>query len=68
MYELIDLPIPHANESQEQHIIALVDKITDAKKADRMSDTSKLEAEIDELVYQLYGLDEEEIRIIEGMK
>ncbi len=29
-------------------------------------DTSKLEEEIDELVYQLYGLTEEEIGIVEG--
>ena len=32
------------------------------------ADTSKLEAEIDQLVYQLYGLTEEEIRIVEGAK
>ncbi len=30
------------------------------------ADTSKLEAEIDQLVYQLYGLTEEEIKIVEG--
>ncbi len=30
------------------------------------ADTSKLEAEIDQLVYQLYGLTEDEIRIVEG--
>ncbi len=29
-----------------------------------MSDTGKLEAEIDKLVYQLYGLGEEEIKVI----
>jgi|GEM_PF-1081104 len=30
------------------------------------ADTSQLEREIDQLVYQLYGLTEEEIRIVEG--
>jgi len=32
----------------------------------RQADTSGLESEIDRLVYQLYGLTEEEIRIVEG--
>ena len=30
------------------------------------ADTSSLEAEIDQLVYQLYGLTDEEIAIVEG--
>jgi len=30
------------------------------------ADTSALEAEIDRMVYVLYGLTEEEVRIVEG--
>lgn len=30
------------------------------------ADTSSLEQEIDQLVYELYGLTEEEIKIVEG--
>ena len=30
------------------------------------ADTSKLEGAIDQLVYQLYGLTEDEIKIVEG--
>ena len=30
------------------------------------ADASELEAEIDKLVYELYGLTEEEIEIVEG--
>ncbi len=37
-----------------------------AKRANPQADTSPLEREIDELVYQLYGLTEEEIEIVEG--
>ena len=37
-----------------------------AKKANPQADTSKEEAEIDSLVYKLYGLTEDEINIIEG--
>lgn len=43
----------------------LVDKIIAAKKDNPHSDTSVWEKEIDELVYQLYELTEEEIGIIE---
>jgi len=37
-----------------------------AKCADPQADTSALEGEIDQLVYQLYGLSEDEVRIVEG--
>ena len=42
-----------------------VDKIITIKKQDPGADTSILESEIDQMVYQLYGLTEEEIEIIE---
>ena len=32
------------------------------------TDTTNLETEIDQLVYKLYGLTEEEISIVEGSK
>ena len=50
----------------EKPNIALVDKILAAKKANPQADTSKDEAEIDRLVYALYGLSEDEIKIVEG--
>ena len=59
-------PIPKASPEQQQSIIDLVDKILAAKKTDITTDTSELEHKIDELVYQLYGLTEEEIAIVEG--
>ncbi len=40
--------------------------IVTAKRADRQADTSALEGEIDQLVYQPYGLSEDEVRIVEG--
>jgi adenine-specific DNA-methyltransferase len=40
--------------------------IRDAKKKSPTADTSALELEIDRLVYELYGLTEEEVRIVEG--
>ena len=50
----------------QQPLIDLVNKILEIKKGNSESDTSTLEYEIDQLVYQLYELTEEEIKIIEG--
>jgi len=65
IYELEQLPIPTATPLQQQPIIALVDKILAAKKANPQADTSAWERKIDELVYELYGLTPEEIAVIE---
>ena len=62
--ELSHLPIPPATPAQQQAIIALVDKILAAKKQDSSIDTTALESKIDEFVYDLYGLTEEEKDII----
>lgn len=61
-----NIPIPEATAEQQKPIIALVDKILAAKQADTGADTSKEEAEIDSLVYALYGFSEDEIKIVEG--
>ena len=62
------LPISNANFKYQNAIANIVAKILAAKRTNPQADTSKLEAEIDQLVYQLYGLTEEEITIIEGNK
>ncbi|WP_231217724.1 class I SAM-dependent DNA methyltransferase [Helicobacter pylori] len=62
------LPIPKITpENQElaDKITALVDKILQAKEKDPKANTQQLEKEIDALVYQLYNLTDEEIKIIE---
>lgn len=63
---LIQIPISNAPSSEKQKIVALVDQIISAKQTDPQSDTTALEAEVDALVYGLYGLTEEEIGIVEG--
>ena len=72
-YQLIwkyfgQIPIPKANQKQSKLITSLVDKILTAKKSDPKADTTALEKAINQLVYQLYGLTEEEIKIVEGGK
>ncbi len=54
-----------SNKPTADKIIALVDKILQAKEKDLKANTQKLEKEIDALVYRLYHLTDEEIKIIE---
>lgn len=60
------LPIPKCKKVQQEKIITLVDQILEAKKLDSKTNTSDFEKQIDELVYELYGLTEQEIKIIES--
>jgi hypothetical protein len=61
-----ELPIPKATASHQKPIIEAVKTILIAKKENPAADTSALEREIDQLVYDLYGLTSEEIAIVEG--
>ncbi len=70
-YQLIwkyfsQIPIPTAKPNQAKPIEEKVNRIISLKKENPEADTSALEAEIDQLVYELYELTEEEIRIVEG--
>jgi hypothetical protein len=61
-----NLPIKLADTKTQEKIETLVDLILSKKYHDSLSDTTNLETQIDQLVYQLYGLTEEEIKIVEG--
>ncbi|GAA8449963.1 class I SAM-dependent DNA methyltransferase [Helicobacter pylori] len=54
-----------SNQPTADKIIVLVDKILALKEKDPKANTQRLEKEIDALVYQLYNLTDEEIKIIE---
>jgi len=60
------IPVLQASSAQQAPIISLVDRILAAKKRNPAADTSALEREIDEKVYRLYGLTDDEIRVIES--
>ncbi len=60
------IPVKKISESEQKPFEKIVDEIIEAKKQGATADTSKLECKIDKLVYQLYGLTDEEIRIVEG--
>ena len=60
------LPMPKYNKTVFASLERLILQVLDRKKADNSADTSDLENQIDQLVYQLYELTEEEIKIIEN--
>lgn len=57
---LRNLPIPSATREQQAPIVELVDEILAAKRANPSADTSVQEKAIDDLVYDLYGVPQEE--------
>ena len=59
------IPVPKVHSAKQRPFIKLVDSILEAKAANPDTDTSSLEWEIDRLVYDLYGLTEEEDTAIE---
>lgn len=61
------LPFKIAEDESQTIIINNVKTILKAKSANPSADTTALESEIDRLVFQLYGLADEEIAIIEKM-
>lgn len=63
---ILNLPIIKPSENETNKIALLVDKILKIKQQNPDSDTSSLENEIDELVYGLYGLSEEEREVIKA--
>ncbi|EJC10463.1 type IIS restriction-modification protein [Helicobacter pylori Hp P-16] len=65
---LMNIPlikITKSNQPTADKIIVLVDKILQTKEKDPKANTQRSEKEIDALVYQLYHLTDEEIKIIE---
>ena len=66
IFHYYELPVKICDLSQQKVIIDEVEKVMATKESSPSADTSALESEIDHLVYQLYGLTEEEIKIIEG--
>ncbi|EAK1997101.1 class I SAM-dependent DNA methyltransferase [Campylobacter coli] len=63
------LPIPKINSKNQKladELINLVDEILKAKEQNKNANTQELENKINSLVYKLYNLTEDEIKIIEN--
>jgi hypothetical protein len=61
-----NLPIKLAEKKIQNDIEKLVDKILEKKQKSSTADTSDLEKQIDEMMYEIYGLTGEERKIVEG--
>jgi hypothetical protein len=59
------IPIFVPNKVFAKDFENIIDKILTKKHQDPAADTNNLEAEIDRMVYDLYGLTEEEREIVE---
>ncbi len=60
-------PLPkEVDKNIENNISEKVENVLAIKKQSPTADTTSLESEIDQLVYELYGLTEEEIEVVEG--
>jgi Ribonuclease G/E len=66
--DIKNLPFIYPNNQSEIILINLVDKVTNIKSNAPTFDHSEVEKQIDQLIYQLYELTEEEIQIIENSK
>ncbi|EJL7900853.1 Eco57I restriction-modification methylase domain-containing protein [Campylobacter coli] len=66
---LLNIPVVNINSKNEKlanKLISLVDEILKAKEQDKNANTQELENKINSIVYKLYNLTEEEIKIIEN--
>ncbi|MGE0083520.1 MAG: TaqI-like C-terminal specificity domain-containing protein [Desulfococcaceae bacterium] len=66
IFSLKQIPIAEKKGKTALKTVSIVSRILAAKKKNPNADTTDLEREIDRLVYDLYGLTEEEIAIVEG--
>ena len=62
-----NFPVPPISDTADS-LVEIVDNIIATKQTNTSTDTSALESEIDRIVYQLYGLTDEEIKIVEQSK
>ncbi|MCP4179612.1 MAG: class I SAM-dependent DNA methyltransferase, partial [bacterium] len=60
------LPVIDIDDADKAPFVDKVNKIMDLKKENPKADTILLENEIDQMVYRLYGLTEDEIKIVEN--
>jgi len=64
--QLLSLPFREPSNATLNLVNRIFDQIVAAKRRDSDADTTALEHEIDQQVYALYGLTEDEIKIVEN--
>lgn len=66
--DIKDFPLPTISDKKKEIISQKVTSILLTKQTNPLTDTTTEERKIDRIVYDLYGLTEEEIAIVEGTK
>jgi hypothetical protein len=64
--DLRQFPIKVISTEEQKPFIKLVEKVIEAKKQNPLAATTDLENQIDQFVYKLYELTEEEIKNVEN--
>ena len=70
-YEVNNFPIPHIEAHDQKQFADIVDRIFAVTQSDdyvtnaKQAKVKEYERQIDQMVYKLYGLTDEEIRIVE---
>ena len=59
------LPMKLIDENTKKKMIDYVDKILEFKMTDPLADTSSIEYDIDKMVYEIFELNNDEIKVIE---
>ena len=65
IFSLNQIPVPDINNDLWLKLNGLVSEILILKSSNHFADTSIQKGEIDQIVYQLYDLTQEEIKIVE---
>ncbi len=60
-----NLPLPNEYDFYREKIIGLIERILDFKSSNINTNTSELEAQIDILVFKLYNLTYDEVKVID---
>ncbi|MFP4368720.1 MAG: TaqI-like C-terminal specificity domain-containing protein [Candidatus Kapaibacterium sp.] len=68
IYDLKEFPIRLSNQDKQTEITSLVERILLEKYNGVNSDTTEFESQVDSIIYELYGLNSDEIKIVEGVK
>jgi len=64
LYELHSIPVKEATKKDQEKIVKLVDKILVSQNNE--TQISSLKKQIDEIIYNLYGIEPEDVKIIEN--
>ena len=67
IFHYYELPIKACNQAEQQKIIDIVDEILSIKKSTPSSNVESLEKCLNDMIYKLYDLTDEEIMEVEGV-